>query len=142
MANRGFDRQVGSVRKGVVKLYGRFTTTTSGTISTVAGSFTSARQAGFSVVKTATKTGRYTVTLQDKFTELCGVHTTVIGTADAAYVAGKGFVASFVRNDAASTSKTFDIQFTRINGTTDYADTELADAAVVLIEITLTNSSV
>ncbi|HEY8925057.1 MAG TPA: hypothetical protein VIU64_11805, partial [Polyangia bacterium] len=82
MANRNFSGDVRSIKRGVVKLYGAFTTTTSGTLSTTA--ITPVKKAGFSLTKTATKTGRYTVQLgtaanPDKYQGLIGAAVIVSG---------------------------------------------------------------
>lgn len=115
---------------GVVKLYGTFTTTTSGTIG-------SSSCKGFSVAKTATETGRYTVTLGDKWNGLLGVNVAIEGAADAAYTASQG-LCSLLRNVDVSSAKTLDIQFA---DPATSADAELEDGAKVYIEITLKNSS-
>lgn len=95
-------------------------TSTSGAISTQTGS----KDSGVTVAKTAAKTGRYTVTCDEKTARMAIVGLTPIGAADVAYVntAGGSGIA-FSRNKAVST-RTFDIQFTR---NSDSADTELPD---------------
>lgn len=114
-----------------MKLYGKVTTTTSGTIG-------SQDCRGFSVAKTGSETGRYSVTLEDNYPALRMVHAILEGTADAGYTTAKG-LGYLVRNvDVAN--KTLDIQF--VNGAQPQADAEVEDAAVIYIEITLKNSSV
>lgn len=117
---------------GIVKLYGKVTTTTSGTIGS-----TSCK--GFAVTKTAAETGRYTVTLEDKYNEFKGCAVTIIGTADAAMTSAKGLVA-FIRNEDVDGAKTFNVQFCDPDGSA--ADAELEDAAVFCLEITLKNSAI
>lgn len=138
MANRGFDT-VGTVKKGVVKLYGAFPTTTSGTLAT--SGFTSARKAGFTLAKTAAKTGRYDVALQDKYIGLLNVDAKPNGAADAAYTTAKG-VKCIPRNVAvagsATANGTLQIQMVR---TDTGADAEVEDGATLYVEITLDNSS-
>lgn len=132
MADRYMKQFLATLEAGVAKLYGEVTTTTSGTVGS-----TSCK--GFAVAKTAGETGRYTVTLQDKYNKLlhCGV--VVVGSADAAYTSAKGLV-SFLRNDTiAAGGKTFDVQFCDSDGSP--ADAELADGASFKLEITLKNSS-
>ena len=117
---------------GIQRLFGNFTTSTSGTVSASSCD-------GFSVAKTGSEAGRYTVTLQDGYTALYGANVSVISAqADTAYTTAKG-LNSFIRNVDVVTAKTFDIQFSR---TDTAADAELEDGAKVLIEIVLKNSSV
>jgi hypothetical protein len=131
MANRLFKQFQGTLEAGVVQLMGSVTTSTSGTIAS-----TSCK--GFSVAKTGSEVGRYTVTLADYYSGLLAVSVTLVGAADAAYTTAKGSV-SFLRNVSVSSSaKTFDIQFARSDTT---ADAEVLDAAVFYIQITLKNTS-
>lgn len=131
MANRLNKQFMQSLEAGIVKLYGEVTTSTSGTISAQSCK-------GFSVAKTGSETGRYTVTLADKYNKLlhCGV--VVVGATDAAYTAAKGLV-SFLRNDSvASSGTTFNVQFA---DPATSADAELEDGAKFKLEITLKNST-
>ncbi len=131
MANRLMKQFSMTLEAGVVKLYGEVTTTTSGTVG-------SQSCKGFSIAKTGSEVGRYTVTLADKYMKLLDVNVCVVGAADAAYTAAKGLV-SFIRNDSiASNGVTFNVQF--VDPATS-ADAELADAAKFKIEITLKNST-
>jgi hypothetical protein len=89
-----------------------------------------------SVIKTVGKVGRYTVQTINRsniavggFKKFEGFTARVISAAaDAAYTAGKGVV-SFERN-VDPQGGTYQIQFARANGTTDYNDTELEDNAI------------
>lgn len=67
-----------------------------------------ATQDGWTVAKTASETGRYTVTLGKKYSTIEYGHVVVEGAADAAPVAAKGQVA-MLRNVSAS-GKTLDFQ--------------------------------
>jgi hypothetical protein len=117
---------------GIVKLFGSFVTTTSGTIG-------SSSTKGFTIAKTGSETGRYTVTLDGSYTKLMQVGVNVIGAEDAAATSAKGVV-YFLRNVSVTDSTpTFQIQFCDADGSP--ADAEVQDAAEVLIEITLKNSS-
>lgn len=130
MANKLFKGDVKCYESGVIKLYGNFTTSTSGTISAQSCK-------GFSVAKTGSETGRYTVTLDDTYTALLGVGVNVVGSSDAAYTSTKGLI-NYLRNvSVADSTPTFDIQFVQVS----IADAELLDAAKVYIEITLKNST-
>lgn len=130
MASRSFRQQQYTAEIGIVTLYGSFTTSTSGTISTSSCK-------GFSIAKTATKAGRYTVTLEDKYQGLRRCEVDVVGATDAAYTTAKGLT-RFLRNVAVDSTKTMDIQFAR---TDTAADAELDDGATVYIAITLKNST-
>jgi hypothetical protein len=122
MADRSFYPPKGSMSRNLVTLTGKFVTTTGGTIG-------SSDCDGFSIAKTGSEAGRYTVTLGDKYSKLRGVVANVKGAADAAYTTAKG-LNLMLRNDAVATSKTFDIQFVR---TDTAADAELEDAAEVYL---------
>ena len=56
-------------------------TTTSGTIDAAASD--PIEEARFTVTKTAAKTGRYTITLPDKYRKFCGGFVTILGPDDA-----------------------------------------------------------
>jgi len=133
MASRQFEQFQGSLEKGVVKLYATITTSTSGTIA-------SSVVKGLAVSKVAAKAGRYAIALQDSYMRLLAVNAVVIGAADAAYTTANG-VQAILRNVAvaSATAPAFEIQLCR---TDTGADAEVIDAAVILVEITLSNSSV
>ena len=101
------------------------------------GAVSSSDCKGFSIAKTSGETGRYTVTLNDKYNKLKSVNVNSIGPADAALTDASGIIAS-LRNDAVSSSKSFDIQF---SSNVDLADANPSDGIKVLIEITLKNSA-
>ena len=131
MANRYFKDHVKTLEGGAVKLFGKVVTTTSGTI----GSQTSK---GFTVTKTESETGRYTVTLEDKYSSLLGLTVALQGAADAAYTTANG-LGWFVRGvDVSASTPLFYIQFYR---TDTGADAEVIDAAEFYIEVTLKNTS-
>lgn len=131
MANRLY-KSSHVLEAGVVKLFGNFTTSTSGTVA-------SSSCKGFSIAKTAAETGRYTVTLADTYYAFLGCAVTIVSSADTAYTNAKG-LASVVRNISINDSTpTFNIQF---SDPESGADAELEDSAVVYLEITLKNSSV
>lgn len=131
MANRYFKDHIKTLEGGIIKLFGKVVTTTSGTIG-------SQSCKGFSVAKTAAETGRYTVTLEDKYQELMGLSVTVEGAADAAYTDAAG-VAHIVRGVAVGASTPlFYLQFI---DPTDSSDAEVADAAEFYIEISLKNTT-
>lgn len=141
MANRLYKRgDFSSLTPGIVKLFGYVEMGASGAISTTVP----AKCDGFTITKTAAKTGRYTITLDDKYSRLLGVNVTLNGDDDAAYTTGKGNFC-FVRagddiTDGAS--KVFYLQFATIGPATATAtcvDTELEDNVEITIEITLKN---
>jgi len=131
MANRSFKPGAMAIEKGLVCLYGSVTTTTSGTIG-------SSDCRGFSIAKTGSETGRYTVTLEDAYNGLRSVQAVLEGAADAAYTNAKGL--GFILRNVDVENKTFDIQF--VNGAQPQADAEIEDASVIYVEITLKNSTV
>lgn len=130
MANRLYKGECRYLESGIVKLYGKVVTSTSGTISTSSCK-------GFSIAKTGSETGRYTITLSDKYTALRGVSVVVQGAADAAYTTAKG-LNYFVRGvDVDASTPLLYLQFNR---TDTAADAELEDSAEFYIELTLKNS--
>ena len=141
-ASRSFYPTIGSARRGVVQLFGTFTTTTSGTLSTTA--ITSAKLAGFTLTKTASETGRYTVQLTKTdgtaatYNSLLFVDAVVVGGDDAALTTTKGLV-SVVRDDDVATDGTFEIQF--VETVTANADTEVQDGASIKLHIVLANAA-
>jgi hypothetical protein len=107
-------------------LYGREWSIAIGTVVTGASgaiaSQTSERDSGFTAVKTATKTGRYTLTFAEPLSDAVLLSATIIGAADAAISNTSGGTGpTFARNLSAST-RTIDVQFTR---NSDSADTEI-----------------
>lgn len=131
MANRLFKDNAKTLEGGVVKLFGKLVTTTSGTVDT-----TNTAAKGFAITKTAAETGRYTLTLEDNYTSLLGASVIIEGAADAAYTSAKGNVA-FLRNVAVTTG-TLDVQFCDADGSA--ADAELENGAKVYFELTLKNT--
>lgn len=132
MANRLFKNDAKTLEQGIVKLFGSFTTSTSGTIA-------SSSCKGFSVAKTGSETGRYTVTLADTYYGLLSVVANIVGAADAAYTTAKGLTYILRNVSVNDSTPTFDIQFNDPDGSA--ADAELEDATSVLLEITLKNST-
>lgn len=118
-------------RNQVGRYYHRVVTTTSGTIDTTNSDQTA--DSAVSIVKTAAKTGRYTITLPTPHRKLLYVHATPIGTADTGYGAITKGLPMYVRNDAVNTAGTLDIQF--VQGDTNWNDGEVADGASFMIEI-------
>lgn len=134
MASRTFfDGQF--AEPGIVTIFGEFTTTTSGTIDTAA---TRGGTGITSIVKTASETGRYTVTLNGTYRKLKGVVANIIGADDAAFTDAKGVV-MHLRDDDVATDGTFEVQFTDADSG---ADQELQDGAKVLLTIVVKNTSV
>jgi hypothetical protein len=138
MADRAFRQNIGTLTPGLIILSGYCTTTTSGTLATTSTS----KQFGFSVAKTAAKTGRYTITLQDPYTEFVNCNVTLTGPADVIWTANKGQFLG-CRNLPAAGVKvtTFDIQF-GLTADATHTDTEIADGAAFYLTILLKNSNV
>lgn len=131
MANRNFKPGAMALEAGTIKLYGYVQTGSSGAI-------TSQDCRGFSIAKTGSETGRYTVTLEDSYVAFRNCSISVQGTADAAYTTAKGLGYLIRGEDVAN--KVFYIQF--VNAAQPQADAELEDSAKFFVEITLKNSSV
>ena len=121
----------GTVTNGVITLYGKVVTGSSGDIS-------SSSCDGFSVVKTDSETGRYTITLDGTVTEILYVGTTILGADDTAYTDAKG-ITTIIRDNDVSTDGTFELQFLR---NTTNADTEIVNDMSFFIRIDLKLSSV
>lgn len=132
MANILLKPLQGCREAGIVKLYGSVVTSTSGTIS-------SSDCKGFSIAKTGSETGRYTVTLEDKYTSLRGCSVMIEGSADTAYTSAKGIVSYLRGVDVSASSPVLYIQFADADGSA--ADAELEDGAKFYIELSLKNST-
>ncbi len=133
MAARMFSPLVGSLQKGVVFLFGTLILSTSGTIGTA----NTRKKSGFTVAKTGSEAGRYTVTFDDVYQALLWYDGKITGATDAAYTTAKG-LGVLVRNVNIA-AKTLDIQFVR---TDTGADAEIEDSASIYLAFALSNSSV
>lgn len=120
----------GTVTNGVVSLFGKFTSS-GGTAGSVSCD-------GFTIAKTTTSTGRYTVTLDGAVTELLGASATIIGAATAGYTDALG-CETIVRSDDVAGAGTFVLQFI---SNTNHADADVLDGAKVLVRIDLKQSTV
>ncbi|HVQ52658.1 MAG TPA: hypothetical protein VMS92_21695 [Mycobacterium sp.] len=91
---------------------------------------------GVVAVKTATKTGRYTLTLANgrKFKQFRGGNVSIVGLTDAIYGANTTGYKHHFRNDLLSTAGTIEVQFTR---NTDNADAEVPDNFVLVIDLSV-----
>lgn len=108
MANRTFNPPR-ALEKELITIVGRIPLSAAAAVGTKVGR-------GFSVVKTAT--GRYTVTLQDRYTQLIGLSFTVIGS-------GTIVTTPELESEAVASAGTFIIKtVTRSTGVT--ADTAVA----------------
>lgn len=131
MADRSFKQFQGTLEAGVVKLYGQFTIGASGAITASSGK-------GFSIVKTAAKTGRYTITLQDKYNALLSYSVQVEGPADAAF--GAGGILTFIRGAAVGAATPL-LYVQLASSVAAPADAEAPTGTKVYIELTLKNST-
>lgn len=132
MANRLYKQFQGTLEAGVVKLFGSVTTSTSGTIASSTGK-------GLTITKTASETGRYTITLADKYNALLACNVVVQGATDAAYTTGAGLQA-FIRNvNVGASTPYLEVQFCGEDGSP--ADAELESGAKFFVEVTLKNST-
>jgi len=129
-----FLRQMkGTAIPGLMCVGGRFTTSTSGAISGTADVW------GCTVTKTASETGRYTVTLPRPSQKLLMADVCLVGPDDAALTTTKGLI-PVVRDDDIATDGTVEIQFVTSNS--GNADTEVQDGALVRFMLWLVDTSV
>lgn len=122
MSSTGIDlvRAVkGCARGGLKAAFFDVTTTTSGTIDTT----NSAGSWGGAIAKTATETGRYTITLGRAVTALAGAVVTLVGPDDTAITDAKG-TQYVLRDDDLSSDGTIEVQFIDSDSA---ADTEVQD---------------
>ena len=124
MANRNYKPGALAIEKGLVCLYGRATIGASGAVA-------SQDARGFSIANGAT--GIYTITLEDNYTALRMVSTNVID----AVAGGEAKLAQITAEDVAN--GTLELTFV---ATDDGLAADPASGAIILIEITLKNSSV
>ncbi len=123
----------GTANRGMESYIAKVVTGTAGVI-TVASSDTVA-QCRMSFVKTATKTGRYTFTLPDKYRRFAGGNVTLIGPDDAIWGASTTGLDYFWRDndvDGGAADGTIELQFIR---TDTNADAELPDNVIFIAEI-------
>lgn len=111
------------------------TTGTSGAIASQDAASTS----GIVAVKTATKTGRYTLTLPGKYRTFRGGFVTALGPTDATYGAKTKGSIFFFRNNAVDTgSGPFTVDVQAMNPSTDatnQVDSEVPDGTVLYITL-------
>jgi hypothetical protein len=131
--NASFTGPVKSLTREPLMLYGEFLTTTNGTLSTAANAVVCD---GFTIVKTPSKTGRYTITYRgtEIVPRIGGISVVIVGPADVAFTASRGCF-SFIRN---VTTRGFDIQFA-LTADAGHTDAELPDGARVYISIPCAN---
>lgn len=117
-------------RRGAALLWGSFTLGASGAIASAAGFLPVTSTAGtFGVIKTASKTGRYSLFFDRKYRTMRVVGLTVQGPADAA-IGNASANMVFARNLAAAgaAAQSFDIQLALASSG---ADTDGASGTVV-----------
>lgn len=131
MANRLFKQFQGTLEAGVVKLYGSFTLGASGAVA-------SSSCKGFTVTKTASKTGRYTLTLQDKYNGLLAANVVLQGADDAAY--GSAGSLCFLRGVAVAAATPL-LYVQVATAVASPADAEAPSGTIVYVELTLKNST-
>lgn len=130
MANRNWKAPAKTLTSGVIKLYATLNLGSSGAVS----SYTAP---GITVAKTAAKTGRYTLTLADKYAALLSAEIRVQGADDTAYTGTAGSVGILRAVDVVTNGVLY-VQLIRPDTS---ADAEAIDNAKVYIELTLKNSS-
>lgn len=117
---------------GLTRLYGKVVTGTSGAI-------VSQECDGFTLVKTASKTGRYTVNLSKKYLALRQCNVTIQGQDDTAYTISKSLDFFIRQVDVNKDIPIFYIQFVYTRD--PQIDRELEDNAQIYIEIILKNNN-
>jgi hypothetical protein len=132
MADRYFQQFRGSLDREVVKLYGKVTFGASGAVS-------SQDCLGFTVTKTATKTGRYTVTLDDTYPKFLGCNVSTEIATDAAHTATVGLQTALRNVSVNDATPTFEIQYIEVDGSS--GDANPASGAVAYIEVILKNAT-
>lgn len=131
--NRVFRGDIKTLIPGLRLLHVSATTTTSGTISG-----TTATGYGVKMTKTASETGRYTLSLigQDGTGQtakgLIGVIVNLVGPDDAAMTDAKGIWQGVVRDDDIASDGTLEIQFQDADSG---ADTEVQDGALIYVTL-------
>lgn len=134
MANRYFSGPVQTLETEIKQLHGTVVFGASGAVTT-------ALNKGFTVVKTATETGRYTLTMGksdaiDTYYEFKGLNAIVEGPTDAA-VAG-GFIPIIRNVDTTNGFSTVEVQLVDAAG----ADAEPTSGNKLYITLHVKNSSV
>lgn len=131
----GFNPEFGAFgRRQLSHFCHKVTTSTSGTIA----SQDEPADSGVIATKTASKTGRYTIQLPDKYRKFCGGFASVRGPDDAVYGAKtKGSMAFFRANDIDSNNLdgTIEVQFVQFSDATNTIDAELPDSTVFFVHL-------
>ena len=121
-------------RKGVTEAFIEMTIGASGAITTSTANLDA--RGGLTIVKTATKTGRYTITLPSAQKHFLGGSVILIGPTDAIWGANTvGGPSWFWRNDnidRGTKAGTIDLQFC---ASTDNADAEVPSGTIVVIGV-------
>ena len=130
MANRNWKAPAKTLTSGTIRLHATINLGSSGAVS----SYTAP---GMTIAKTATKTGRYTLTLADKYSAFLGAAVTVQGADDAAYTTAAGSH-GILRNVDVVTNGVLYVQLVRPD---TQADAEAIDNAKVFVVLDLKNSS-
>lgn len=137
MAQRSYQPLLGSVQRGVVPLFSRVVLGSSGAVSSQDG----AKLAGFTVTKTASKTGRYTITLDKNYARLLWADVRIIAADDTAYTTAKG-ADVLIRDDDVGRGAgdgTFELQFCRSD---TEADAEVEDSRDLLFMVVVRDANV
>lgn len=125
-------------RAGVETFYHKVVLTTAGVIS----SQDDVQTSGVVATKTATETGRYTLTLAggSTYKSLLWVDAKIIGADDAAYGAATLGLPGFIRdNDISGGALDGTVEWQFVAGDTNWADAEVADSVTLLFEIVVSN---
>lgn len=131
----------GDLKEMEAPLPERLVTLTGEVILGTSGAITSQDCNGFSVALDGDDTGRYNVTLANKFTKLRYGHAVLELSADTAAVQAKGVVG--VLRNVSMTAGTLDIQFTTVpTGAAAGADAVPENSAVMRIVMILSRGTI
>jgi len=137
MANRYWKDEVMTLEKEIRQIHGII-------VFGAAGAITTQDLKGFTVAKTATETGRYTITMgstsnPDTYYEFKNLQAIVQGPTDAALTATDGYIPVLRNVDVSSDGfQTVDLQLTDYAG----ADKNATSGNKLYVTITVKNSSV
>ena len=98
-----------------------------------------AKHTGFTISKTGSETGRYTITFERKYKALLYGHAVVVGADDAAYTATAGVVC-ILRDDDIATDGTIEVQM--LGGDGNLADANPINDATLKLFLVLKDTSV
>lgn len=133
--SRNFYRDEGSLRRGRITLHGTMVMGAGGAISTNVDR----RSSGFTVTKTGSEAGRYTITFDDIGYTWLGYVGNIMLADDAAATDAKGYFLGAYRDNDLATDGTIEIQ---AQDPDSMADAELQDSVTVNLTFFLADKPV